>query len=193
MTHLISCSIDSCGRVSYVRGWCRGHYLRWYRHGDPLAGGVLRYATPHDAFSARTEWSGDCLVWTGNKSHGYGYFQADGWRQRVHRWAYEQAHGAIPVGLVIDHMCHNKACCNVDHLRAVTQKQNVENQAGPPINTSSGYRNVSWDKRYKKWLVVVGSNGKKHFGGRFGDVLLANEAAIVLRNKLHSHNDKDRK
>lgn len=187
------CSIDSCERLVYVKGWCRGHYLRWYKYGDPLTGSETRFSSPKEAFEARTEWQGNCLVWTGSKTRGYGYMQAEGRKQRVHRWAYEQAYGSIPEGLVIDHMCHNKACCNVEHLRAVTQKQNLENQSGPPSNTSSGYRNVSWDKRYNKWLVVVGSKGKKYFGGRFSDVLLADTAAIALRNKLHSHNDKDRK
>lgn len=33
-----TCSIDQCDRVTTSRGWCRGHYSRWLRHGDPLAG-----------------------------------------------------------------------------------------------------------------------------------------------------------
>lgn len=33
-----SCSIPECARPKKSRGWCRAHYLRWYRYGDPLAG-----------------------------------------------------------------------------------------------------------------------------------------------------------
>jgi len=33
-----TCSIESCDREHYARGWCLNHYLRWWRHGDPLAG-----------------------------------------------------------------------------------------------------------------------------------------------------------
>ena len=29
------CTIDGCGRPHVARGWCRAHYLRWCRHGDP--------------------------------------------------------------------------------------------------------------------------------------------------------------
>lgn len=30
------CSIDGCGSPVTVRGWCKKHYSRWQRHGDPL-------------------------------------------------------------------------------------------------------------------------------------------------------------
>lgn len=33
------CSIPDCGKPAYGHGWCSAHYSRWYRHGDPLAGG----------------------------------------------------------------------------------------------------------------------------------------------------------
>src|SRR6185369_15988036 len=33
-----------------------------------------------------------------------------------HRRAYERVKGSIPVGMVIDHLCHNRACVNTDHL-----------------------------------------------------------------------------
>ena len=36
-----------------------------------------------------------------------------------HRYAWEQQHGAIPEGYEIDHMCHNRACCNIDHLQCI--------------------------------------------------------------------------
>lgn len=32
-----TCSIDDCPNRASSRGWCRKHYTRWKRHGDPLA------------------------------------------------------------------------------------------------------------------------------------------------------------
>jgi len=31
------CTIEGCRRRHWARGWCREHYNRWYRAGDPLA------------------------------------------------------------------------------------------------------------------------------------------------------------
>ena len=31
------CVIEGCARPHKARGWCGTHYLRWHKHGDPLA------------------------------------------------------------------------------------------------------------------------------------------------------------
>lgn len=75
---------------------------------------------------------GGCHVWTGSTTpHGYGKIKVDGRWPYVHRLAWELDRGPIPDGLVIDHICRNRRCCRVDHLRLVTQRQNVlENSVG---------------------------------------------------------------
>ena len=30
------CQIDGCLKLARKRGWCRMHYERWRRHGDPM-------------------------------------------------------------------------------------------------------------------------------------------------------------
>lgn len=42
----------------------------------------------------------------------------------VHRAAWIVTNGPIPEGLVIDHLCRNKGCCNPGHLEAVPQRIN---------------------------------------------------------------------
>lgn len=63
-----------------------------------------------------------CVEWMASRDGaGYGKFGRSG---RSHRWAYEFEHGPIPAGLVIDHLCENKGCCNPEHLEAVSPGEN---------------------------------------------------------------------
>ncbi len=73
-----------------------------------------------------SERQGGCRVWTGSKDRdGYGRISIDGSKRPAHRVAYEIANGPVPSGLVIDHLCRNRACINPKHLEAVAQSENI--------------------------------------------------------------------
>lgn len=44
MAENILCSISGCDKPSLSRGWCRSHYHRFLRHGNPLGGRFLTNA-----------------------------------------------------------------------------------------------------------------------------------------------------
>lgn len=137
---------------------------------------------------------GTCFVWTRGKVRGYGQLRVAGTRVMAHRHAYEQVHGPIPTGLVIDHLCHNRACCNVEHLQATTNKRNLENLGSLSRGNTSGHRNVHWYKRRSQWSVCLTDGGKGVFGGYYPEyeIHVAAFYARELRNRHFTNNTLDR-
>ena len=83
-----------------------------------------------------------CWHFTGRlTNHGYGVI---GSNHLVHRLVAALAYGDIPKGMWVDHICHNadhtcqpkacmhRRCCNPDHLRIVTPKENLHATPNSP-------------------------------------------------------------
>lgn len=73
------------------------------------------------------ESADSCWVFTGCiQKGGYGRIgTVNGSVESAHRASYEVFKGPIPDGLHIDHLCRNRACCNPQHMEAVTQRENT--------------------------------------------------------------------
>ena len=86
--------------------------------------------SPIDRFHKRYTVSPEgCWLWKLPEPNGYGKFSISEngkWKMYwAHRAAYILFKGKIPAGLQIDHLCRKLACVNPDHLRAITQKENI--------------------------------------------------------------------
>lgn len=55
-----------------------------------------------------------------------GYAKSHG--RAVHRREYERAHGPIPTGMTVDHLCFQPSCMNTAHMRLISHDENRRNQ-----------------------------------------------------------------
>lgn len=92
-----------------------------------------------------------CHIWRGTLDYkGYGAYCV--WSKelnkqitvKAHRFAYALAYGfeALPIGmdsgdgtqLVINHLCHNRACVNVKHLEVIADNENTSQKKRKKAN-----------------------------------------------------------
>ena len=62
---------------------------------------------------------GNCWIWTGGMSRGYGHVRSGNKMLAVHRTAFELQNGIeVPNGLDVCHHCDNPSCVRDTHLFA---------------------------------------------------------------------------
>lgn len=75
-----------------------------------------------------------CWEWTSTINRkGYGVLSVHGKPVAAYRVSYMLFRGEIPPAMQIDHICHNRACVNPNHLRLATTTQNNENHTGATV------------------------------------------------------------
>ena len=81
--------------------------------------------TPERFWSRVTVIDGGCWRYGNTRDGYYGTAIVDGKVQSAHRHAYELTHGEVPSGLCVLHSCDHPHCCNPEHLRTGTHKENT--------------------------------------------------------------------
>lgn len=145
------------------------------------------------------ERHGECLLWKGMIiTGGYGSIRRKQPNGKIvaraaHRVAYEGWKGAIPDGMIVDHVCHNVAahaglcagrwclhrrCINPAHLEAKTQPDNIRASPLPrqvktecihghaydTKNTGIDKRGIKWCKQCKKTRDAARWRRMRHDG-----------------------------
>ena len=99
--------------------------------------------TARQRFDDNIAYAGDCIVWTGVTSRGYGRLQLNNGKrvvsQAAHRFAWEQQNGPVAEGFELDHLCRNTICVNPAHLEPVTHLENVRRGALFVTHCSKGH------------------------------------------------------
>lgn len=186
-----TCTFAGCKNTVHGNDLCSGHY-RQQQKGRNLS--PLRPKTLRQRFAAKVnkETTDGCWEWTAFVSaEGYGRFGVGHRVLLAHRVSWELINGHIPDGMFLDHRCANRKCVNPEHLRVVTNGQNMQHVTGVRTDNKSGVRGVSWSKRENAWRAYASLNGHQYYGGYHSTIEAADKAARALRAKLHTHDDHD--
>jgi hypothetical protein len=86
---------------------------------------AARHSEVSKRLDRRSVRVGDCIEWQGAlSSEGYGTLVCNKQHVYAHRLAWWLRVGPIPQDLVVDHLCHNRKCLNIQHLAIVTVEEN---------------------------------------------------------------------
>lgn len=116
------CEVEGCERKHYANGFCHSHYARNRASGSP---GRSDFQNRQGMWGKVDKSKSSCWTFTGSlNNRGYGQVRFGGRLVLAHRLAYEELIGPIPDGLVLDHLCRNRACVNPAHLEPVSMRVN---------------------------------------------------------------------
>ena len=100
-----------------------------------------------------------CWLWVAGEvgGTGYGKFWTAGKTERAHRVSFAAANGAVPDGLILDHLCRTRCCVNPEHLDATTHR---ENQHRSPL-TSAGKTHCRRGHPYEGYNLSITRSGER--------------------------------
>lgn len=136
--------------------------------------GLLIRKTTRGGFKAGTV--------VGCRSGDYLIAMVDRKLYKVHRLIFLWHHGWLPPE--VDHCDMDKQNNRIQNLRPADKASNSWNVGKRSTNTS-GYKGVTWSKRFGKWYAQIKVNGKRVSLGYFHCPEKAHAAYIEAARKYH--------
>lgn len=137
-----------------------------------------------------------CWVWQGRiNAKGYSAFGLWGGQVRGHILSYELMVGPVPEGLVVDHLCRNRACINPGHLEPVTNRENILRGKGAAARNarktecSKGHPFDGVDNRGQRTCSVCARDAQRRHKAKDPERARRQSAAAQRR---YYHRKKDR-
>ena len=185
------CSIEDCDRPAAGRGWCKMHWKRWRKSGDPLAVKFVRQpnGTPlKERLERRSalEPETGCMLWRGAadsklgaRSYTRGIIRMGGGNLHVGQAAWIVYCGPIPSGLWVLHHCDNALCINPQHLYLGTRVEN-----GADMAKRRRARHLKLTEEQVRFIRASALNGAQ-LGRMFGVSRIL--IYPILKGRFHRH------
>lgn len=169
------CSIEECEREAKARGWCKAHWVRWKRHGDPSGGGPshgIPMAFIKQAIDLALPY--ECIHWPfAHAGNGYGKVFFGGKWTFAHRVACTLAHGEPPSPKhQASHLCGkgHLGCMNPLHLVWKTPKENNADKIRHGTNNAGSRNGMSrlTTEEVRRIRTMIGHATARDIGKLFG-------------------------
>ena len=158
------CSINGCSKPAQARGWCQMHYMRFYKHNDPMI--VLKEKGKNWAWLvdvAAKHIGNECLIWPFDRaSNGYARVIKGGRKISASREVCRIVSGdPHRVKDQAAHSCGNGhlGCVNPRHIRWATVAENhADKQLHGTVAKGERNGNAKHDERtVRKIKSMIGS------------------------------------
>lgn len=112
-----------------------------------------------------------------------------------HHKLWEKVYGKIEAGFDLHHLCLNRKCINLRHLREITRALNISLTRTPSVcltiaNTLRAKKQgsfLNYDKRFNCWYVIFRYLSAKIYLGTYYDETLAKTVAQAAKNHLEQY------
>lgn len=169
------CNVEDCKLAHYCRGFCRLHYGRFWKHGDPLKTSLEMHGMHKSpTYKSYRSMIARCENKTVNGYESYGgrgIKVCDRWRHSFLSFLGDM--GKRPTGKTLDRI-DNDGNYEPGNCRWATLR---EQQANRKI--ANEFPGVHFLKRTNKWQAKIGLNGKSKHLGTFG----TKEEAVMARTR----------
>jgi hypothetical protein len=126
------CAVSGCGKAAHCQSLCNGHYYRWKRYGDPLAGRTPDGEPLRFLRAAHLHKADDCIFWPyASGTDGYGQVRYEGRMWRPSRLICLWTHGDPPTTEAhAGHSCDNGhlGCINRRHIAWRSAQENANDR-----------------------------------------------------------------
>jgi hypothetical protein len=135
----------------------------------------------------------NCWNWQQALSpRGYGMASYVGRKKmQAHRLSFTAFVGSIPEGLLVRHLCHNKRCCNPEHLRPGTEQDNADDEtiaghrSGPDGAQNGMARLTAENVREMRRDHATGRYSQRELAAKYGTT--SGQVNAIVNGKSWKH------